>query len=102
VENMADSIQLSQGEASSAKGRITSKSSSWLGNMSTLEKEVNTMANWFKGDTGNALLGLYQRCQADIKKEIEKFITEYNQTIDKAVSSLQSADAQVASSINNM
>ena len=99
---MAERIQVSQSDASSAKGRIRSKSNTWLGQMSSLEKEVQTMANWFKGETGNALISLYQRCQSEIKKEIEKFITEYNQTIDKAVGALQDADSQVASSINSM
>jgi len=99
---MAERIQLSQGDANAAKGRITNKSNSWLQNMSTLEKEVQTMANWFKGDTGNALIALYQRCQKEIKQEIEKFITEYNGTIDKAVSTLQQADADVARQIGSM
>ena len=99
---MAERIQLSQSDAASAKGRITSKSDAWLQNMSTLEKEVQTMANWFKGDTGNAMIALYQRCQQKIKSDIQQFISDYNGTIDKAVSSLQSADSQVANSINGM
>jgi len=98
----ADRIQVSQGEASSAKSRITSRSNTWLSNIKTLENEVKTMANWFKGDTGNALITLYQKCQSEIKKDIEQFITDYNKTIDKAVSELQGADSQVASAIGNM
>ena len=99
---MAERIQLSQSDANAAKGKIVNKSQSWLQNISTLEKEVQTMANWFKGETGNALIALYKRCQSEIKKDIEQFIAEYNQTIDKAVSTLQGADSQVATSINNM
>jgi len=96
---MAERIQLSQGEANSAKGRIKSKSDSWMQNMSTIEKEVTAMANWFKGETGNALIALYQKCQSEIKKDIGRFISEYNETIDKAVHSLQDADHQVARQI---
>lgn len=99
---MAERVQLSQSDANAAKGKIKNKSDSWLQNMSNLEKEVQTMANWFKGDTGNALIALYQRCQKEIKQDIEKFITEYNSTIDKAVSTLQQADSDVARQIGNM
>jgi len=86
-------------DAGSAKGRISSKSNSWMQNMSTIEKEVQTMANWFKGETGDALIALYQRCQKEIKRDIEQFITEYNGTIDNAVRSLQDADSSVARQI---
>ena len=96
---MAERIQLSLSDANSAKGRISSKSNSWMQNMSTIEKEVQTMANWFKGETGDALIALYQRCQKEIKREIEQFIMEYNGTIDKAVRSLQDADSSVARQI---
>jgi len=68
-------------------------------NMSAIEKEVQTMANWFKGETGDALIVLYQRCQKEIKQDIEQFIAEYNGTIDKAVRSLQDADSIVARQI---
>jgi len=93
---MAERIQLSLSEAGSAKERIKSKSNSWIQNMSIIEKEVQNMANWFKGETGNALITMYQRCQKEIKDDIEQFISDYNGTIDKAVSSLQDADSSVA------
>jgi len=96
---MADSIQLSQKDAESAKLRITTKSDTWINNMSSIEKEVSAMANWFKGETGAALILLYQKCQKDIQKDIHQFIGEYNGTIDRAVSSLQDADHSVAKQI---
>ena len=99
---MARQIQVSQSDANAAKGRIISKANTWMGNISVLEKEVETMAGWFKGETGTALIGLYKKCQKEIKKDIENFIAEYNQTIDKSVSALQDADSQVASSINKI
>jgi len=99
---MAERIQLSQGEANSSKGRIKSRADSWLQNMSTIEREVMSMANWFKGETGDELIKLYQRCQREIKREIEEFITEYNSTIDKSVQSLQSADSSLAKKIAGM
>jgi len=93
---MAENIQLSRNDADSAKGRINSKSDSWLQNMSSIEKEVQTMSDWFRGETGNALIALYQRCQKEIKKDIEQFIEGYNGTLDKAVSTLQDADSSIA------
>ena len=96
---MAERIQLSQGDASLAKGRIKSEASSWMQNMSAVEKEVQSMADWFKGETGNALIALYQKCQKEIKKDIEQFITDYNWTVDRAVRSLQDADSLVARQI---
>ena len=99
---MAERIQLSQSEANSSKSRIKSKSDSWMQEMSKIEKEVQSMANWFKGETGNALIALYQKCQQEIKKDIAEFITGYNATIDKSVSALQSADSSVAKQIGSM
>jgi len=93
---MAENIQLSRNDANSSMGRIKSKSDSWLQNMCSIEKEVHMMSDWFKGETGNALVTLYQRCQKDIKNDIEHFIAEYNGTLDKAVSALQDADSSVA------
>ena len=96
---MAERIQLSQSEAGSAKGRIKAKSDSWMQNMTSVEKEVQAMAYWFKGETGNALIALYQKCQREIKKDIEQFIIDYNGTVDRAVRSLQDADSSVARQI---
>jgi len=96
---MADCIQLSQKDADSAKSRIKSKSDSWINNMTNIEKEVLAMVNWFKGETGAALIQLYQKCQKEIRKDIEQFISEYNGTIDKAVRSLQDADRSVAKQV---
>lgn len=99
---MAERIQLSINDAYTAKGRISSKANSWMQSMSTIEKEVQTLANWFKGETGDELIALYERCQKEIKKDIEQFVAEYNRAIDKAVRSLQDADSSVARQIRAM
>ena len=96
---MAERIQLSEAEGLSAEGRIKSKTNAWLQNMSTIEKEVQSMASWFKGETGAALITLYYTCQTEIKKEIDQFITDYNKTLQKAIRSLMEADMQIASAI---
>jgi len=102
ISKMAERIQLSRNDANTAMGRLSTKSDSWLQNMSNIEKEVQAMSDWFKGETGNALIALYQRCQKEIKKDIERFITEYNGTVDKAVNSLQDADSSVAKQIGGV
>lgn len=99
---MADQVRLSQSEANSAKSKIANKTDSWLSNMSSLEKEVSDLANWFKGDTGNALVELFRKCQKEIKGDINRFISEYNGTIDKAVNALTNADRQTATAIGNL
>ena len=99
---MAETIQTSESRAQTAKARIQNKTDSWLANMKSIENEVKAMEEWYKGETGPALVRLYQRCQKEAKNNIERFIAEYNETIDKSVYTLLDADTANGKNIDGM
>ena len=98
---MADRINVSESNATAIRQKIVSESLTWLNGMSKIKNKVGEISRSLESETGLALIELFERCQREIKSNIENFITEYNRIISLSVSKLQSADAQIASSIGS-
>jgi len=96
---MAERIQLSEGEARSAISNLKNKKETVIGSVNNLQKEVDKVQSWWKGESAIAFVQEFQTIKDYINKNVEDCIEKYCNLLDSVIKAHQEADASIAAQI---
>ncbi len=97
---MAERIQLSEGEAKAAISNLKSKKDQVIQCVENLQKEVNKVEGWWKGDSAVKFVQEFAIVKKTINDGVTECIEKYCNLLDSVIKAHQQADRDIAAQIS--
>ena len=95
-------IQLSVEAKEASKKKFITERDNIITSLEKLQREVNNVQNWWKGQSGVAFMEKFTQVKAEIKAGIEGCVADYCQLMDATVEAHMEADRQLAAKVRSL
>jgi uncharacterized protein YukE len=92
-------IRLSVAEKEASKKKFTAEKDNIIRSLDRLQREVNNVQSWWKGESGAAFVEKFAKTKAKITSGLEGRVADYCVLMDATVDALLEADKQLAAKV---
>ncbi|MCL1874344.1 MAG: WXG100 family type VII secretion target [Clostridiales bacterium] len=95
-------IQVSVEAKEASKKKFNTERDNIITSLERLQREVNNVSAWWKGESGAAFMEKFTQVKAEIKAGIEGCVFDYCNLMDSTVNAHLDADKQLAAKVRSM
>ncbi|MCL1905406.1 MAG: WXG100 family type VII secretion target [Clostridiales bacterium] len=95
-------IQVSIEAKEASKKKFNTERENIVASLERLQREVNNVQSWWKGESGAAFMEKFTKVKAEIKAGIESCVADYCALMDATVDAHLEADRQLAAKVRSM
>ena len=95
-------IQVSVESKEASKKKFNTERDKIVSSLEQLQREVNNVQGWWKGESGKAFMEKFTKVKTEIKAGIEGCVADYCALMDATVEAHLDADRQLAAKVRNL
>ncbi|MCL1975896.1 MAG: WXG100 family type VII secretion target [Firmicutes bacterium] len=95
-------IQVSVEAKEASKKKFNIERDNIIASLEKLQREVNNVQGWWKGQSGAAFMEKFTQVKAEIKAGIEGCVADYCALMDATIEAHIEADRQLAAKVRNL